>query len=129
MARTPEEQRNHALVMEWFEAVLQPLDSRHVDRYMHRGYVQHSALAATGPEGLKSFLDEQHALFPNARIDLKRSFVDGDHVTCHYHVKRFAKDPGLAVIDIFRVDGDRIAEHWEAVQEIPASIPHDNGMF
>lgn len=129
MPRSAEEQKNHDLVMAMFEAVLQPLDSSAVDRFMAKDYKQHSSMVATGPEGLKAFLDSEHAKYPDAVHDLKRTFVEGNHVICHYHVRRFEGDPGFAVMDIFRVEGDRVAEHWDVIQPMPENSPNPNGMF
>ena len=48
MSRTPEEERNLALVLDMFEQVLVPLDSSRVDRFISPDYVQHSQLAPPG---------------------------------------------------------------------------------
>jgi len=129
LARSPDEQACHDVVMAMFDAVLQPMDSSQVDRYMRPDYLQHSSMAGDGAEGLKAFIDEQHALYPDVVHDLKRTFVEGNHVFCHYHVRRFEGDPGFAVMDIFRVEGGKIAEHWDVIQPMPASVPNSNGMF
>ena len=55
--------------------------------------------------------------------------MDGDHVIVHVHVERWPGDPGLAVVDIFRCDGGEIVEHWDVIQEVPASPVNPNGMF
>jgi len=128
MARTEAEQRNHALVMAMFQAVLQPLDSAAVDRFVSPDYIQHSPLAAPGREALKAFLDQARRKTPDAVHDLKRSFVDGDHVIVHYHVRLEPDDPGFAVIDIFRVQDGMIAEHWDVVQEVRSDGPNPNSM-
>ena len=106
--RTEQEQRNLDLVLEMFEKVLRPLDSTHVDTYISPNYVQHSSLAEPGVQPLKDFLDFVHAESPEASQTIHRTFVDGDHVVLHYHVKRFPEDPGMAVVDIFRVEDGKI---------------------
>ena len=128
-ARTADEQRNLDLVMAMFEAVLQPLDADAVDRFIAPDYVQHSALAAPGREGLKAFLRMARRETPGAVHDIKRRFVDGDHVIVHYHVRRNANDPGLAVIDIFRIENGLIAEHWDVAQPVSTEPNNANGMF
>ncbi len=125
---TPEEQRNLDLVLAMFAAVLEPMDSSAVDRFMAPNYIQHSSMAGTGPEGLKAFLDEQKGLLGKVHHDIKRSFVDGNHVCMHYHV-HWADAPGFAVMDIFRIEGDRIAEHWDVIQPMPEKMLHGNSMF
>jgi len=127
--RTEQEQRNLDLVLEMFEKVLRPLDSTHVDTYISPNYVQHSSLAEPGVQPLKDFLDFVHERSPEASQTIHRTFVDGDHVVLHYHVKRFPEDPGMAVVDIFRVEDGMIVEHWDVLQEVVVGGPNPNPMF
>ena len=127
--RTAEEQRNLDLVLEMFEMVLRPLDSTHVDRYISPDYIQHSSLAEPGVQSLKDFLDFVHVQSPEASQTIHRTFVDGDHVVLHYHVKRFPEDPGMAVVDIFRVEDGMVVEHWDVLQDVVVGGPNPNPMF
>jgi predicted SnoaL-like aldol condensation-catalyzing enzyme len=129
MARTAEEQRNLDLVLKMYNEVLVPFDSSKVDRYISPDYVQHSSLAPPGCAALKEFLDFIRQRSPDAQTHIKRSFVDGDHVICHVHVIRHAGDPGLAVVDIFRVAGDYIVEHWDVLMEVPPKPVNPLPMF
>jgi predicted SnoaL-like aldol condensation-catalyzing enzyme len=129
MSRTPQEEANLALVMGLFAEVLGPMDSSAVDRFVAPGYIQHSQLAPPGREALKAFLDMIRAETPEAVHDVKRAFVDGDHVTVHYYVRRHPGDLGWAVIDIFRVEDGLIAEHWDVMQDVVESGPNPNSPF
>jgi len=129
MSRTPEEQRNLDLVLEMHREVLDKLDSAKVDRYLSPDYLQHSSLAEPGLASLKAFLDTVKVASREAKHYVKRALVDGDLVAVHVHVVRFPGDPGLAVVDIFRVAGDRIVEHWDVLQEVPARPVNPNSMF
>ena len=129
MSRAPEEQANLDLVLEMFEHVLNPMDSSAVDRFIAPHYIQHSQLAQPGREGLKAFLDIIRAETPEAVHDIKRAFVDGNHVTVHYHVRRWPGDPGWAVIDIFRLENGLIAEHWDVMQDVTEGGPNPLAPF
>jgi predicted SnoaL-like aldol condensation-catalyzing enzyme len=129
MARTAEEQRRLDFVLEMYREVLIAMDSSKVDRYISPHYVQHSSLAPPGRDALKQFLDMIRVQSPDATTDIKRAFVDGDHVVVHVHVKRFLGDPGLAVVDIFRVDNQHILEHWDVLMDVPAKPVNPNPMF
>lgn len=129
MARTAAEQANHDLVLEMYHKVLIAMDSSAVDRYIAPQYVQHSSLAEPTVEALKGFLDRVRTESPDATQTIHRSFVDGDHVITHTHVVRWPDDPGLAVVDIFRVEGGLIVEHWDVIQDVPAQPVNPNSMF
>jgi predicted SnoaL-like aldol condensation-catalyzing enzyme len=129
MAHTPEEQRNLDLVLEMYREVLIRMDASKVDRYISPDYLQHSSLAPPGRDALKQFLQMIRKESPNARTEIKRAFVDGDHVVCHVHVVRFPGDPGLAVVDIFRVGGNQIVEHWDVLMEVPPKPINTNSIF
>lgn len=129
MARTAEEQRNLDLVLAMFEAVLRPLDASRVDEFISPDYIQHSQLAPPGREALKEFLRTIKPQSPNAVQEIKRSFVDGDHVILHYHVRRWPEDPGFAVVDIFRVEDGMIVEHWDVLQDVAPDGPNPCAPF
>jgi predicted SnoaL-like aldol condensation-catalyzing enzyme len=129
MPHTPEEQRNLEHVRGLFYECLLPLDSSAVDRFIAPGYIQHSQMAEPGRDSLKRFLDYIKGVNSNSTQSLKRIFVDDDHVTMHTHVIRWPDDPGLAVIDIFRLEDGMVVEHWDVVQDVPTDSPNPNSMF
>lgn len=129
MAYTPEEEANRRLVLNVYQEVLGPLDAARVDAYFAPDYIQHSPLAATGAQGLKRFLEWARTHSPRAEHRVKRLFVDADHVIAHVHVIIQPGTRGNAVIDIFRIENGKVAEHWDAAQEIPARSANPNGMI
>jgi len=129
MNRTAEEQANLDLVLGLFAEVLNPMDSSAVDRFISPDYIQHNQSVEPGVAPLKAFLDMIRAQSPEAVHDVKRAFVDGDHVTVHYHVRRWPDDLGWAVIDIFRVEDGKVKEHWDVMQDVVEGGPNPNSPF
>ena len=129
MARTAEEQANHDHVIAMYHKVLMPLDSSRVDDFIRPDYIQHSMLAEPGVQSLKDWLDARKLDSPDAVQTIHRSFADGDHVIVHVHVARGKGDPGFAVVDIFRLEGGMIREHWDVLQDVPEKPINPNGMF
>jgi len=117
-ARTSEEAANAALLRSWYESVLGPLDPEPVDRFLAPDFVQHSKLAEPGPEGVKRFVRRMRGLWPRPRLTIQRIFADGDFVIGQVHQERFEGDPGLNVVNIYRVENGRLKEHWGNLQAV-----------
>jgi predicted SnoaL-like aldol condensation-catalyzing enzyme len=129
MSYTEREQKNLELVEGMLANVLGPLDSAHVDHFFRPDYIQHSPMADDGSAALKAFLDWAKDASPHYVHDVKRIIVDGDYVVVHAHTIREPGTLGFAVIDIFRVQNGLIAEHWDALCEVPAESRNASGMF
>jgi predicted SnoaL-like aldol condensation-catalyzing enzyme len=98
--------------------------------YAGTPYRQHNPLIEDGMEGLKKFADRIMANHPDAHAEIKRVFADGDHVILHSHWHGLTDNPrGEAVVDIFRLEGDKVLEHWDVIQPIPETSANGNTMF
>jgi predicted SnoaL-like aldol condensation-catalyzing enzyme len=128
MSRTPQEQATLDMVMAMYRNVLVAMDSSQVDRYIAPHYVQHSSLAPPGRDALKQFLDRVRVETPDASQDIRRCFVDGDHVIVHTHVRLHPGDRGFVAVDIFRVEDGMIVEHWDVIQDVPETPVNPNPM-
>jgi predicted SnoaL-like aldol condensation-catalyzing enzyme len=122
------EEANKKRVVEFYEKVLNQKDVAAIDRYLGP-YRQHNPQAPDGPEGLKGYIGYLKSSAPGFRFEIKRVLADGDFVILHVHGIPEPGAPGLAIVDIFRVDGDRIVEHWDVIQQVPEKAANNNGMF
>jgi predicted SnoaL-like aldol condensation-catalyzing enzyme len=93
------------------------------------GYIQHNPMAATGRDVAIAFLEPFFASNPGISYSIKRIIADGNLVAVHAHGKFSATDRGMAVIDILRVEGCKVVEHWDVVQPVPEKAANTNGMF
>lgn len=53
----------------------------------------------------------------------------GDLVMLRVHAKQHANDRGRAIVDIFRVENDKVVEHWDVIQDVPETAANSNTMF
>lgn len=92
-------------------------------------YIQHNPYAASGAEAAISFLGPYLEANPEANTEIKRVIAEGDLVAIHNNPKMNAADRGRAVVDIFRLENGKVVEHWDVVQEVPATSANENTMF
>jgi predicted SnoaL-like aldol condensation-catalyzing enzyme len=99
------------------------------ETWVDPGYIQHNPMAATGREAAIGFLEPFFKSNPAIRYEIKRIIADGKLVAVHAHGRFSAEDRGIAVVDILRVEGCKVMEHWDVVQPVPDKAANTNGMF
>jgi predicted SnoaL-like aldol condensation-catalyzing enzyme len=99
------------------------------ETWVDPGYVQHNPMAATGRDAAISFLEPFFAQHPDIHYSIARVIADGNLVAVHSHGKFGPDDRGVAVVDILRVEGCKVMEHWDVVQPVPEKSANSNGMF
>ena len=80
-------------------------------------------------EGFRQFIGYLRDKQPLSHSEIKRSFVDGDYVILHVHAVRDPGTRGNAIVDIFRLENGKIAEHWDVTQPVPEKTASGNSMF
>jgi predicted SnoaL-like aldol condensation-catalyzing enzyme len=123
------EKANLALVERVYAEVLGPIDSGAVDALFAEDYIQHNPSIPSGRQALKEMLDRAKIRVPDAVHIVKRMIADGDMVAAHVHLIFEPGTPGLAVVDWFRIEDGRIAEHWDVAQPVNTEPKNDNTMF
>ena len=126
---TEKELANIRLVERVYAEVLGPINSGAVDGLFDPGYIQHNPGIETGAEALKAMLERAKVKYPHAEHRVKRMMADGDLVMAHVHIIFHPGTPGVAAVDIFRIENGRIAEHWDVNQPVSTEPANANGMF
>lgn len=124
-----EEKANKALVLRFYDAVVNAKDVTAAESMLGPKYIQHNPSAADGVEGLRGFIAFLRSNAPNSRSEVKRAFVDGDHVILHVRSQRKPEDKPRAIMEIFRVERGKVVEHWDVIQDIPEKAANNNTMF
>ncbi len=128
-AETPLEWSNRQAVIAFYNKALNEKDFDAASKYLGNRYTQHNPTAADGPDGLKGFIQFLRDKFPQSHSEIVHAFADGDYVILHVHSIRTPGTAGRAIVDIFKLERGKVVEHWDAVQDIPASSANSNGMF
>jgi predicted SnoaL-like aldol condensation-catalyzing enzyme len=109
---------NTDLVLNAMTELFVKRDTGAVERYCSSAYRQHNPEIPDGREHLAAWAS---TLPPSFRYEPGVVVASGDHVMIHGRYSGFGDKPLLAV-DIFRIEGGKLAEHWDVVQlEVPAA--------
>lgn len=82
--------------------------------------------------GMSALLDAMVAAaqaMPDREMQVQRIIAEGDYVVVHSRVRHRPGEPGVAVVHVFRFEGDRIAELWDVGQPVPLEMKNADGMF
>jgi predicted SnoaL-like aldol condensation-catalyzing enzyme len=126
---TAQERANKSLVVDAYGRLFNDGDLTQIDRHWRPDYIQHSPLAPDGREALREFVIFIKATFPEGHIDFRRVLAEGDLVLVHSHLVSVPGTRGDALLDIFRVQDGKIAEHWDVTQAVPETTASGNDMF
>ncbi|MGL4238027.1 nuclear transport factor 2 family protein [Tabrizicola sp.] len=116
--RTPDDrpQRNRALVLDAMTSLFQRHDASAVDRLYADDYIQHNPNIPQGRDALRGIVE---TLSPSVNYEPGLIIAEGDLVAIHGRIRGWADVPQV-VVDIFRVEGGKLAEHWDVLQaEVP----------
>lgn len=120
-----QEAKNKEIILGIFKAS----SANAITDLMADDYKQHNPTVANGKAGAIEFFDEQFRLYPDAKAQVAHVAADGDLVWVHAHIVRFPNDPGLALVDIFRIRDGKLVEHWDVIQVVPEKDASGNSMF
>ena len=92
-------------------------------------YIQHSPHVPDGRDAVLNLFANRFENHQEITTSVKRYASEGDLVWIHQHVKTTPEDRGRAVVNIFRMEDGKFAEHWNVIQPVPETAKNDNTMF
>jgi predicted SnoaL-like aldol condensation-catalyzing enzyme len=120
------------IVLAFYEAGLNEKDAEKAARFLGDTYIQHNPMVTDGPEAFLRFVRFRRERFQRSRNEVKMVIAEGDLVALHVHSVLVPGTPGRHIVDIFRVEGDKVVEHWDVIQDIPELLfppINNNGLF
>lgn len=97
------------------------------EAFVALGYIQHNPGIADGRDAAIAALTPMFS-DPRFHADLKLLLADGDYGLIQLHGYRDGERGG-AVMDLYRVAGGKIAEHWDVIQPIPETARNDHPLL
>lgn len=100
-----------------------------VERYVGSEYIQHNPDVNDGKEGFIEYFERMQREYPDKSIKFLRIIGEADLVALHTHQVWPGNDQ-YVTMDFFRFDENgKIVEHWDAIQQVPGKMAHNNGMI
>ncbi|MET3879729.1 nuclear transport factor 2 family protein [Chitinophaga sp. OAE865] len=108
---------NKAIVLAALKHLIGERNTSVIDTYVHDSYIQHSPMVKDGKAGLLEAVEQlkQYPAPASARSPVVRTIADGNYVMLHMDVAFMGKN--VAVVDLYRLENGKLAEHWDATQE------------
>lgn len=122
------QQANEQTVTKAYQRTFGDLDVAAIDEFFRKDFVQHNPTIADGPEGVKALvqmLSSQGA--PKQKIEFKHVVAQGDLVILHSRYVMAGAE--WRFVDIYRVQDGKLAEHWDAMMQMPKDRANKNSTF
>ena len=121
---------NKAFVAEFAQAVLIEGDFSRIADFIIGGdaYMQHNPLFGDGLSALGAAFEELAAQGNALRYTKVHKIIGAGNFVLMMSEGTLGETP-TAYYDLFRIENGLIVEHWDVIQEIPATMAHDNGKF
>lgn len=98
------------------------------ETYVAPDYTQHNPGIADGRDAAVEALTGMFAE-EGREFRIKQIIVDGDMAVIHVHAIPEPGSRGASVFDMYRLEGGRIVEHWDAIQPVPETAANLHPMF
>jgi len=97
--------------------------------YVGAQYIQHNPQVGDGVTAFIDYFKRMAREYPGKSIEFVRAVAEDDLVAVHTH-QTWPGNEEYVTMDFFRFDEQgQIVEHWDAMQQIPETMAHTNGMY
>ena len=124
MSQTIQE-KNKALVLGAFDTLFNKRDYAAAEKYWSPNYIQHSAHIEPGRDGLFNLIRSSP---PTLRYEHQLIVAEGDYVIVHGRFSGTGRPVAWVAADIVRIENDRLAEHWDVLQDEATKAESKSGL-
>ncbi len=118
---------NKKLVADMYQELFGDKNVEAIDKYIAETYIQHNPILPDGRDVLKQAAAQWFKGAPKEKIDIRHLSAEGDLV--YIHTRATIGGKVSSVIDIFRIENNKIAEHWDVIQAVPEKSANPHPMF
>jgi predicted SnoaL-like aldol condensation-catalyzing enzyme len=119
------QEKNKALVLEAFDTLFNKRDYAAAEKFWSPSYIQHSAHIEPGRDGLFNLIRSSP---PTLRYEHQLIVAEGDYVIVHGRFSGTGRPVAWVAADIVRIENDRLAEHWDVLQDEATKAESKSGL-
>lgn len=111
---------NKQKVLAFYKLIVGQRKAELIPEFVLEDYKQHNPTVAQGRAGITGMINYLKTLPPppaGAKSPIIRAVQEGDLVITHLDIQFMGKH--MVVIDLFKLNDGMLAEHWDAIQEMP----------
>ena len=120
-----QQEKNKALVLEAFDTLFNKRDYAGAERFWSPNYIQHSAHIPPGRDGLFGLVKASPA---SLKYESGLIMAEGDFVMVHGRYSNTGLPANWVIVDIVRIEGGILAEHWDVIQDEAAREQSKSGL-
>jgi predicted SnoaL-like aldol condensation-catalyzing enzyme len=117
------------IAVEFLETVIAGRVREAYERHVAPDFRHHNPWFRGDAAALMAGMEESQRTNPDKSLDIRNVIAEGDRVAVHSHLRQYPGHAGIAVVHIFRFEGDKIAELWDIGQPVPEGSANAIGMF
>jgi predicted SnoaL-like aldol condensation-catalyzing enzyme len=99
------------------------------DKHIAASFRHHNAWFPGDRQSLLEGMEANQRDNPGKALEVRQVVEEGETVAVFSHMKPNPAHTGVALVHIFRFEGDKIVELWDVGQAVPEDCPNENGMF
>lgn len=125
------ETQNKTVVLKIYTDVINKKQVDLIDSLFDTTVILHITGANNGPTGEASHLQTLQNNNPAYVATVKHIAADGDYVAVHWHLSSKPDNEfnGKAVVDLYKLSGNKIVEHWYLTENLSESTASGNSLF
>jgi predicted SnoaL-like aldol condensation-catalyzing enzyme len=116
---------NKELVLKAFDTLFNKRDYAKAAEFWSETYIQHSAHIEPGRDGLFNLI---RSLPATLRYENALILAEGDYVMLHGRFSGNGRPRSWIAADILRIEGGRLAEHWDVLQDEATAAESKSGL-
>ena len=123
------EVRNQEVMLKFYQKFFNNHDLSAASDLIEENYVQHNPNFATGRDAFVAAFKRFFQQSPQFHTQIVRMIADGNLVWIQSHQRNSPTVLGTEIIDIYRLQDGKIAEHWDSLVPVTANSANSNTQF